>query len=107
MIVRTWQGRTTSENAEAYYRHLVDAVRPALEGIPGHRGALLLRREKEPGSGTEFLVLTFWDSMDAVRAFAGPDPGRAVVEPAARAVLVDFDSSVRHYEAALDTRSVR
>ena len=46
----------------------------------------------------EFLVLTLWDSMDAVRAFAGDQPERAVVEPEARAALVRFESTVAHYE---------
>jgi hypothetical protein len=46
-------------------------------------------------------VLTAWESMEAVRGFAGDDPERAVVEPEARAVLSDFDESVRHYELVL------
>jgi heme-degrading monooxygenase HmoA len=44
------------------------------------------------------VVLTLWDSMDAVRRFAGPDPDKAVVEPAAQAVLTEFDQSVTHFE---------
>ena len=58
--------------------------------------ALLLQRSAE--GSVEFLVLTLWDSMDAVREFPGPDPERAVVEPNARAVLSDFDELVRHYD---------
>lgn len=46
----------------------------------------------------EFLVITLWDSMDAIRRFAGEDSERAVVEPEARAVLAEFDDFVRHYE---------
>jgi heme-degrading monooxygenase HmoA len=64
--------------------------------IHGHRGARVLRRDD--GGQVEFLVMTFWDSMDAVRRFAGEDPERAVVEPEARAVLAEYDELVRHYE---------
>jgi heme-degrading monooxygenase HmoA len=104
MIARAWQGQATVQNAEAYRRHFADSVRPALDRVPGHRGALLLRREMEGDSRAEFLVITMWDSMDAVRAFAGPDPDRAIIEPAARAILAQFDASVRHYDVVLDTR---
>jgi heme-degrading monooxygenase HmoA len=104
MIARAWQGRAAAQNAEAYRSHFAGSVRPALDRVPGHRGALLLRRQNEGDSRTEFLVITMWDSMDAVRAFAGPDPDCAVIEPAARAALADFDASVRHYDVVFDTR---
>ena len=104
MIARVWQGQANVENSEAYCHHFTECVRPVLSSIPGHRGALLLRREIEGDARTEFLVVTMWDSMEAVQAFAGPDPGHAVVEPAARAILADFEASARHYDVALDTR---
>ena len=69
---------------------------PELRRIAGFRGASLLREER--AEGIEFLVLTRWDSMEAIRSFAGEDVERAVVEPAAVAVLVDFEKRVRHYE---------
>ncbi|SRR5258706_6484670 len=97
MIARTWRGvEESNEKARAYLRHLEDKVLPALQKIPGHRGVRVLRREDS--GRVEVLVMTFWDSMDAVRRFAGADPERAVVEPEARAVLADFDDFVRHYE---------
>ncbi|HYG84829.1 MAG TPA: antibiotic biosynthesis monooxygenase [Azospirillum sp.] len=98
MIARLWRGSATTQNAEGYERHARDTVFPALASIPGHRGAILLRRGT--GDGTEFLVLTLWDSMDAVRGFAGDAAQTAVVEPEARAVLADFDDVVRHFEVA-------
>ncbi len=94
-IVRLWRGQATPDNADAYQRHVTRTVFPSLTKIPGYRGAHVLRRDT--GGRVEFLVATLWDSMDAVRAFAGPDPERAVVEPAAKAVLVEFDDFVRHY----------
>ena len=101
VIARVWRGRSDPSRAGAYRRHFSESVRPTLEGIPGHRGALLLERNVEP-SGVEFVAITFWESMAAVRAFAGPDPEAAVVEPAARAALTEFDSVVRHFTVALD-----
>jgi heme-degrading monooxygenase HmoA len=92
-----------TEDADAYARHLGETVFPQLTSLPGHRGAQLLRRESD--GGFEFLVLTAWESMKAVRGFAGDDPERAVVEPEARAVLSDFDESVRHYELVLPRES--
>jgi heme-degrading monooxygenase HmoA len=104
MIARVWQGHATDQNAEAYCRHFAESVRPSLASASGHRGALLLHREMEGSSRTEFLVVTLWDSMEAVRTFAGPDPDRAVVQPAARALLTDFEALVRHYDIVQDSR---
>lgn len=97
-ILRIWKGCASLEKAEEYYRHVTQKVFPQLGLIKGHRGAGLLRRKVE--AGIEFAVLTFWDSMAAVREFAGADPERAVVEPAARAVLSQYDDKVTHFEVA-------
>jgi heme-degrading monooxygenase HmoA len=101
MIVRIWRGQATIENADAYYRHVTGTVFPALAGIRGHRGAYLLRRETD--GRVEFLALTLWESMEAVRQFAGEDIENAVVEPEARAVLAEFDTFARHYEVVHDS----
>ena len=98
MIARMWRGETTSENADAYYHHLVSNVIPSLKKISEHRGAYVLRREID--RNIEFMVITLWESMDAIREFAGNNPDVAVVEPAARALLADFDKFVRHYTVA-------
>jgi len=100
MIARLWRGAAEAGNADAYQRHATTRVFPGLRGIPGHRGACLLRRPE--GGRTEFLAVTFWDSIDAIRAFAGADAEKAVVEPEARAVLAEFDDFARHYEVAYD-----
>jgi heme-degrading monooxygenase HmoA len=96
MIVRAWRGRAERARAHAYAEHFSETVAPELERIEGFAGAELLHRED--GDAVEYLVLTRWTDMDAVRAFAGPDAERAVVEPAAVAALADFDRTVRHYE---------
>ena len=96
MIVRAWRGYASAGGAEAYPKHLLESVRPKLERLAGFRGLSLLRRHI--GTEIEYLVLTHWESMQAICAFAGDDPDRAVVEPEARAVLVRFDDRVTHYE---------
>jgi heme-degrading monooxygenase HmoA len=96
MVVRAWRGYGAVSNAEGYPKHLFQSVRPRLEQMTGFNGLYLLRRRE--AEEIEFLVLTLWDSMDAVRAFAGEQPDLAVVEPEARAALVRFDERVHHYE---------
>ena len=103
MFVRSWSARATPEGAESYRRHFADEVLPRLEAIPGQRGALLLCRGDGPEA--ELVVLTFWESMDAIRAFAGTDATTAVIAPEARAVLKDYDRAVRIFEVLLDARA--
>lgn len=101
MFVRSWSARATLEGVASYRRHFENEVLPRLEALPGQRGALLLRRSDE--AGAELLVLTFWASMDAIRAFAGTEATTAVVAPEARALLKDYDREVRILEVLLDT----
>ena len=96
MVVRAWRGYAARAEPEAYPRHSLQSVRPKLEQLTGFRGLYLLRRLSL--EEIEFLVLTLWDSMAAVRAFAGDQPELAVVEPEARATLIRFDETVSHYE---------
>lgn len=105
MIARLWRGVADASNADAYQRHATATVLPALREIPGHHGAYLLRRVT--GARTEFLVVTLWESIDAIRAFAGADAAKAVVEPEARAVLAEFDNVAQHYEIAYDGLNAR
>ena len=96
MIARLWRGLTAREGAATYERHITENVFPELAGIAGHVGAYLLRREV--ADRTEFFVMTLWDSLDAIREFAGTEIDRAVVEPPAQEVLVEYDRQVRHFE---------
>jgi heme-degrading monooxygenase HmoA len=96
MVVRAWRGYGAIAEAQAYPKHLLQSVRPKLEQLAGFRGLYLLRRREL--EEIEFLVLTLWDSMDDVHAFAGEQPEHAIVEPEARAALVRFENTVRHYE---------
>jgi heme-degrading monooxygenase HmoA len=96
MIIREWRGRASELKADAYPKHFREAVVPELRNVPGFLGAHLSRRRI--GDRIEYLVLTRWQSMDAIRAFAGVTVDRAVVQPQAVAALDDFDASVQHYE---------
>jgi heme-degrading monooxygenase HmoA len=96
MIIREWRGRASSSQVHAYLKHFREKVIPELRRVPGFTGVQLGRRQLD--DKIEFLVLTRWRSMDAIRAFAGKDVEQAVVEPSAVAALIEFDSRVRHYE---------
>src|SRR5687767_9195925 len=96
MIIREWRGYASQSKSADYPRHFRDVVIPELQGIPGFQGAFLCQRPV--GGEVEFLVLTRWASMDAVRAFTGADTGRAVVEPGAVAALDSYEKTVWHYE---------
>jgi len=96
MIVRAWRGYAASGNSDAYPRHLLEVIRPKLRGLAGFRGLYLLSRAG--ANEIEYQVLTLWESMEAVQAFAGSTPDRAVVEPEARAALIRYDTAVQHYE---------
>lgn len=96
MIIREWRGRAAKANADAYPKHFRTSVVPELRHVPGFVGASLCQRQVN--DKVEYLVLTRWQSMDAIRGFASDDVGKAVVEPGAVAALVDFDSDVQHYE---------
>ena len=98
MISRIWHGWTTHENADAYERLLREEIFVGIVGrrIPGYRGIDLLRREDD--GVVEFVTVMWFDGLDGVRAFAGEEYDRAVVPPAARALLLRFDARSAHYE---------
>ena len=100
MIARTWHGWTKAENGDAYTALLGTTVLPALAaGVPGFAGAYVLRRELD--GEDEFLVLTLFDSLEAVRAFAGEDHEVPVIEPEARRLLSRGDARACHYEVVV------
>ncbi len=101
VIVRQWRGRAAPERAAAYPKHFRDNVLPSLHGVEGFLGAQLLRRTL--ADSVEFVVLTRWSSLDAIKAFAGADIDQAVVEPQAIAALVDYDRTVEHHEVLQET----
>lgn len=99
MIARIWHGWTTPADADAYERLLKEEVFSgiAAKQIEGYRGIELLRRPL-PSGQVEFATIMHFDSLDAVKAFAGEDHERAYVPASARAVLARFDERSQHYE---------
>ncbi|MGA2353163.1 MAG: YciI-like protein [Terriglobales bacterium] len=96
LILRMWKGHASVQKSGEYVDFVTEKIFPSLGAIEGHRGAYLLRRAVD--DTIEFVVLTLWESMEAVRLFAGSEPNKAVVEPEARAALSSFDESVTHFE---------
>jgi heme-degrading monooxygenase HmoA len=75
-------------------KHFQESVYPELRQLDGFREAYILRHKLD--DGVELTVLTLWESMDAIRSFAGENVETAVVAPAAQAVLDSFDTTVTH-----------
>jgi heme-degrading monooxygenase HmoA len=99
MIARVWSARTTGAQAPAYVEHLKTQVLPAVRGMDGYGGAMLLERAAD--DAIEIIVLTFWQSLEAIQGFAGADLEGAVVAEEAVALLTQFDRRVKHYEVAV------
>jgi heme-degrading monooxygenase HmoA len=100
MMIREWRGRAAKSNPDDYPKHFRTSVVPELRQVAGFIGGQLSRRYLN--EKIEFLVLTKWQSRDAIRAFAGDDIGKAVVEPGAVEALIDYDERVEHYEVIED-----
>ena len=96
MLARVWRGATAAEDAPAYLDYLARTGLAAYRSTPGNAGVLALRRVVD--GRAEFVLLTLWDSMEAVRRFAGADAERAVFYPEDDRFLVERDARVTHYE---------
>jgi heme-degrading monooxygenase HmoA len=98
MICRLWRGWTSPGNADAYERIVLGEVIPGIEArnIPGFRHIDLMKREL--ADEVEFQTLMWFDSLDAIKAFAADDYSVSHVPPQARAVLQRFDDRASHYE---------
>ena len=102
MISRIWHGWTTPDNADAYESLLREEIFTSIKArdIKGFRSIQLLRRAV--ADEVEFITIMEFNSLDAVRAFAGEDYEEAVVPPKARAILSRFDARSQHYEVRID-----
>jgi antibiotic biosynthesis monooxygenase (ABM) superfamily enzyme len=107
MICRLWRGWTTTENADAYERIVSEEVLPEIQrrNVPGYYGAYLVRRNV--GDEVEFATIMQFESIEAVRAFAGDDYETAYVPSDARAVLARFDQTSAHFEVLLTPEQTR
>jgi heme-degrading monooxygenase HmoA len=96
MIARLWRGVTPEAKSEAYLDYLQETGVKVCRATPGSRGVFVLRRLR-PG-GAEFLFVSLWESMEAIRRFAGPEVEKAVYYPADAEYLLEMEPGVAHYE---------
>lgn len=96
MIARTWRGVVPSEKAEAYSEYLHETGVPGIRGTPGNRGCYVMRRTD--GDRAHFLMISFWDSYEAIKAFAGDDIDHARYYPEDADFLVELEPKVKHYD---------
>ncbi|MEO8672231.1 MAG: hypothetical protein ABI411_13015 [Tahibacter sp.] len=98
MIARIWRGVTLATQADAYLSHLTETGLPDFEQTPGNRGVYVIRRIQ--GEHCEFQIISLWESMDAVRRFAGKEAERSRYYAEDEQYLLDMEQLVRHYEVA-------
>jgi antibiotic biosynthesis monooxygenase (ABM) superfamily enzyme len=105
MISRIWHGWTAPGRADAYEALLKSEIFTGIQGrqIPGYRGIQLFRRDL--GDEVEFVTVMWFDSIEAVRIFAGQDYEAAVVPEKARALLSRFDARSQHYEVKAELKA--
>ena len=101
MIARHWRGWTAVRNADAYEKLLKHRVLPSLKEVEGYRGGYVLRNDGP--EEVEFVVLNLFDSLEAVKRFAGPEYATPVFEPEARKLLSRVEPIAVHYEVRART----
>lgn len=101
MIARMWRGWTKPRDADLYERLLNERVLPGLQSIAGYLGGYVFRQDGK--DEVEFVVVNFFESLDAVRAFAGPDYTIPIFEPEARQLLSKVEPIARHYDVKISS----
>ena len=104
-IARIWRGRTVPAKADAYEEYLNASGITKILATPGNLGVTLLRRAEK--TQTEFVVVSYWESIEAVQRFAGKDYRKAVILPRDREYLISVEPTVLHYEVVRDEKSPR
>jgi len=100
MIARIWRCTVTREKLPAYLEYFQRSVYAEVKKIKGFKKVKILERETE--GAVELTVISFWDSLDAIRAFAGENIETAVVAPTAQAILMSFETTVTHHKVVLN-----
>lgn len=101
MLARMWGGKTRKIHAEEYLDYLKKTGLKEYASTPGNRGVRVLRRLRE--DQVEFLLISMWDSLDSIRAFAGPEPDRACYYPEDDRYLLEKTEMVDHFEIVFDS----
>jgi heme-degrading monooxygenase HmoA len=105
VIARVWRGHTKPENADGYEAHLKPELLPGLSKVKGFEGSYLLRRRV--GDEVEFVTIILWDSIESIRAVAGPDYETAVIPEERRRYLSRFDEQAAHFEVVSEVKAAR
>ncbi len=98
MIARVWHGTTSKENRAAYLKYLKANSIKAFKKSKGNQGAFILVRDSK--ELTEYLIVSLWESMEAIEDFAGTDSSKAVYFPKDSEFLLGLEPGVKHYEVA-------
>ena len=101
MIARIWRGATRAEDADEYLAYLHRTGLAAYQAAPGSRGVLALRRVAD--GRAEFLLVSLWESLEALHAFAGPDVERAVFYPEDDRFLIEREARATHHAVVFRT----
>ena len=104
MIARHWTGQTLESDAEAYSRYIDETGVTHIRETSGNRGVWVLRRICD-GKAT-FMVISHWDTLEAIKAFAGPEYEKAVYYPEDKNFLLSLDPNVTHYEILFGSESL-
>lgn len=105
VIARMWHGVTPAEKADEYVKYLNETGVPDYQATEGNRGVFVLRRIE--GDRAHFITLSLWESLDAIRGFAGDDVERARYYPEDEDFLLEFEPTVTHYEVVAESRDER
>jgi heme-degrading monooxygenase HmoA len=101
-VARIWHGRVLTSKAEEYYVYLKQEGIDKIEAIPGNLGAQILRRTD--GKDTEFTVISYWESREAIKAFAGEDIEKTHFLPKDPQYLLELEPKVKHFDVLYDGR---
>ena len=102
MIARMWHGMTPAAKADKYSAFLNARAIPDYRGVSGNLAVYILRRDE--GDKTHFVTLTFWESLEAIKGFAGEPVERAKYYPEDRDCLLEFEPKVQHWEVVGSAR---
>jgi len=103
MVERHWKGIAFREKADQYIYHLKNETLPELKAIPGFNGLSILRKETE--KGVAFLIITRWETLEAIRHFSGTDLELAVVPNVVKSIMVQYDLRAEHYSVEFQSGS--
>ena len=100
MIARMWHGVTVAERADEYLDYLNETGVPDYQETEGNRGVYVLRRIERDRA--LFLTVSYWGSIEEIKAFAGPDPEKARYYPEDERFLLEFEPQVKHYGVVVE-----